>query len=210
MKFNHTILGAFCCLWLAATVTRAGVIVLNPGSSVTVGFDDLRVREKGLAPIALPGVGALVTLSLDASGKVLTITLKNISLLNSSAALYALELDLPNKLVNQTRMTASFSGFPGAAKWLGPVDKAALGSFVFAARESVLQQLDDFLDTQTLLPAGFLRAGQQGQISVTIALSPEASGPLRLTPAVYFLIPHPQAPLEKRLALVATNGQRAN
>jgi hypothetical protein len=210
MKFSYAISGALLWLLLAATVTPAGVIVLRPGSSVTVSFDDLRLREKGTPPIALPGIGATATLSLDESGTVLTITLKNVSLTGTGAALYALDLDLPQKLVNETRMTASFSGFPGGAGWLGPVDKAALGSFVFAARESVLRQLDDFLNPQTPLPTGFLQAGQQGKITVTIALPPAARGPLRLTPVIYFLIPHPQTPLEKRLTLVAANGQRAN
>jgi hypothetical protein len=71
-----------------------------------------------------------------------------------------------------------------------------------------LKRIDDFLSTQTPLPAGFLQPGQQGKITVTIELSAAARGPLRFTPAVYFLIPDPQAPLEKRLKLVAAGGQR--
>lgn len=210
MKFNSASLSAFFCLMFVATVTPANVIVLKPGASVTISFDDLRRREKGTPPLALLGIGATATLSLDEGGTVLTITLKNASLINRGAALYALDLALPHKLVNETRISASFSGFTGGANWVGPLDKAELGSFVFAARESVLRRLDDFLSTQTALPAGFLQAGQQGQITITLALPPPARGPLRLNPVAYFLLPDPQAPLEKRLALVAINGQRTN
>ena len=207
MKFIYVILCVSLWLLLAATTTRAGVIVLQPGSSVTVSFDDIRLHERGTPPITLRGVGALAILALDESGTILTVTLQNVSLINTGAALYGIELDLPKKLVNETRMTATFSGFPGAG-WLGPTDQAALGSFVFAAREVVLKRMDDFLSTQTPLPTGFLQSGQQGKITITLKLSPEARGPLRLTPALYLLIPHPQSPLEKRLSLVATEGQR--
>ncbi len=207
MKFICVFLCVFLWLLLATTTTRAGVIVLKPGSSVTLSFDDIRLHEKGTPPIVLVGVGAVATLALDESGTSLTVTLQNVSLINSGVALYALDLDLPNKLVNEARMTAAFSGFTKES-WLGPTDQAALGACVFAARDAVLKRMDDFLSTQTPLPLGFLQPGQQGKITITIELSPDARGPLRLNPTLHLLIPHPQAPLEKRLRLVATGGQR--
>src|SRR5436190_12138297 len=108
MKFICVFLCTFLWLLLATTTTQAGVIVLKPGSSVTVSFDDIRLHEKGTPPFVLAGVGALATLALDESGTVLTVTLQNVSLLNTGATLYALDLALPHKLVNETRMTASF------------------------------------------------------------------------------------------------------
>jgi hypothetical protein len=207
MKFSCAILCASLCLLLATPATQAGVIVLKPGSSVMVSFDDIRLHEKGTPPIVLSGVGALANLSLDESGTILTVTLQNVSLLNTGAALYALDLDLPKKLVNQTHVTATFSNFPGETNWLGPTDQAALGSFVFAARAAVLKRLDDFLSMQTQLPAGFLQPGQQGKITITIQLPPDARGPLRLTPALYFLIPNPQSSQGTRLSLVVAGNE---
>lgn len=209
MKF----IGIFLCvsLWLllTTTTTQAGTIVLRPGSSVTVSFDDIRLRERGTRPIVLVGVGALATLALDESGTILTVTLQNVSLTNSGAVLYALDLDLPKKLINETRLNAVFSNFTRES-WLGPTDQAALGSCVFAARDAVLKRMDDFLSTQTPLPPGFLQSGQQGKITITIELSPNARGPLRLNPALHLLIPDPQSPLEKRIRLIASGGQRVN
>jgi hypothetical protein len=189
---------------LAALAIQAGVIPLKPGSSVIVNHETARIHAKGTQPTTVPNATAQTSYALDSTGTILTITVKNTSPSDSRAALYALDLALPVKLVNRTRMEASFSDFPPGATWYGPTDRsdptAATGYCSFVAREAALGDIDDYLSAATTLPAGFLLPGQSGKITLTLALDEKTKGaPLRIAPIAYFVTPDPTAPQQKRV-----------
>ena len=198
--------------WLTTTAA-AQVITLNTGQSANVRFDNVHLLEKGIPPAAFQNISAQASFALDATGTVLTITLQNTAA-QANAVLYALDIGLPNKLVNQIRLDATFSGFPEGGEWLGPVDSAAptagTGYCTFAARQALFRRLDESLDASRTLPAGFLRAGQRGTITIKLlsnTLSREL--PLRLEPRFYFLAPDAKVPQTRRMALVVS-GVAAN
>ena len=212
MKYKTTLLLAL--FWLAVTA-QAQVIPLNTGQSETIRFDNVRLLEKGTPPAAFQNISAQASFALDATGTTLTITLQNTAATQANAALYALDLGLPNKLVNQIRLEASFSEFPDEAEWLGPVDSAAptagTGFTTFAARPALFRRLQESLDAKTTLSADFLRAGQSGRITLRLLSSSSARElPLRIEPRLYFLAPDPNAPQIRRVPLVVTGAARVN
>lgn len=212
----------FALLWLSAvTVAHAQVIPLPPKGSVTVRFDQVRRLEKGTPPALFHNVSGQAEFTLDETGTVLTIRLQNTSLPAAGAALYALDIGLLHKLVNQTRMEAAFSEFPAGGTWLGPTDKAAPtaadGFSTFAARAVVLGRMEEFLAAGASLGGGFLQAGQGGVITLRLTFSPTAreslqrpETPLRLEPRLYFLAPDPAAATTSRVRLVVTGAARVN
>jgi hypothetical protein len=212
MKYAITLLFTF--LWLTVT-SQAQVIPLSSGQAETIRFDHVRLLEKGTPPAAFQNVSAQASFALDATGTTLTITLQNTAALQSNAVLYALDLGLPNKLVNQIRLEASFSEFPDGAEWLGPVDSATptagTGFTTFAARPVLSRRLEESLDAQNNLSTDFLRVGQSGRITLRLlSNSVSRDVPLRLEPRLYFLAPDPNAPQLKRLPLVVTGAARVN
>lgn len=215
MKHKSAILPALLWLSAMATAAHAQVIPLSPNRSVTVRFDQVRRLEKGTPPAVFQAVSGQAEFALDETGTVLTIRLQNTSLPAAGVALYALDIGLPHRLVNQTRMEASFSEFPAGGTWLGPTDKtaptAAAGFSTFAARPVVLGRMEEFLAAGTSLGAGFLQAGQRGVITLKMTFAPTVKeSPLRIEPRLYFLAPDPTAAMTKRVRLVVTGAARAN
>lgn len=215
MQYKSTILLALLWLVAAARGAHAQQIPLAPNQSVTVRFDQVRLLEKGTPPVLFQNVSAQGNFSLDETGSVLTIRLQNTSLPAAGVALYALDIGLAHKLVNQTKMEATFSAFPDGGAWLGPTDKSALtaatGFSTFAARAAVLGRMEDLLIATSSLPAGFLQAGQGGVITLKLAVASAAiESPLRIEPRFYFLAPDPRTPLTKRMQLVVTGAARVN
>lgn len=207
MKLRLALLFTVC--WLTTTAT-AQVVTLNTGQSANLRFDNVRLLEKGTPPANLPNINAQASFTLDQMGATLTINLENTAAAAANAVLYALDLGLPLKLVNQIRLEATFSGFPEGGEWLGPVDSAAptagTGYCTFASRQALFHRLDESLDASHTLPAGFLRAGQRGTITVKLlsnTLSREL--PLRLEPRFYFLAPDANAPQTRRAAMVVSS-----
>ena len=217
MKFKSSLLIALIALPCLCASFFAQALVLKPGETQTVNFDQLRSLEKGPVPQALPKVAARATITLQADGQTLVVKLQHLSVARgSTAALYAFDLGLTNKQAVEMRATATYSEFPAQAVWMGPTDAAELtagkGSFTFAARDAIVREIDDYLRSAIPLPPSFLQAGQQG--CITIKLSSEDVGkerPLRLSPMAYFVVPEPTAPTARRLRMVARmsngNGQ---
>ena len=202
MKLQSIILLLLLLSLLAAASIYAGVIPLKPGSTVVVTHENAKVNAKGRVPTRVANATAKTSYSL--TGTVLTITVQNTSPANSGAALYALDLALPLKLVNRARMEASFQKFPAGAIWEGPTDKAdalaPTGYCTFAARETVLGEIDEYLKMQTKLTDGFLLPGQSGEIILKFDVPTNATNiSLRIAPVAYFLTPDPTAPQQKRL-----------
>lgn len=214
---QHKSVILFILLWLAAAASaaHAQVIPLAPSRPVTVQLNNVRLLERGTPPAGLQNVSAQAEFALDETGSELTIKLQNTSSPLAGAALYALDLGLPLTLVNQTRMTATFSGFPAGGAWLGPTDNvaptAATGFITFAARAMVLGRPEELLATTTSLAAGFLQPGQRGTIILRLAIPPAGKDPaLNIEPRFYFLAPDPRTPLTKRARLVVTGATRTN
>lgn len=215
MKFKALFLMTFIALPCLCANLFAQALVLKPGETQTVNFDQLRYLEKGPVPQALPKVAARATITLQADGQTLVVKFQHLAAVGSTAAaLYAFDLGLSNKQAVEMRVTATYSQFPAKTMWIGPTDGAELtagkGSFTFAAREAVLRDIDDYLRSAIPLPPSFLQAGQQG--CITIKLSSEDVGKqksLRLSPMAYFVVPEPTAPTTRRLRMVArmSNGQ---
>ena len=209
MKFKSLWLMTFIALPCLCASFFAQALVLKPGETQTVNFDQLRYLEKGVVPLALPKVAARATITLQADGQTLVVKLQHLAAARgSTAALYAFDLGLFNQLAVGTRVVATYSEFPAKAMWIGPTDAAELtagkGSFTFAAREAVLRDIDDYLRSVIPLPPSFLQAGQQG--CITVKLSSEDVGKqksLRLSPMAYFVVPEPTAPTARRLRMVA-------
>ncbi len=199
-------------LWLTITA-RAQVIPVQAGQTETIRFDHVRLLEKGTPPAAFQNISAQASFALDAAGTTLTITLQNTAAAQANAVLYALDIGLPLKLVNQIRMEATFSEFPAGSEWLGPVDSAAptagTGVSTFAARPAVFRRLEESLDANNKLSTDFLRAGQSGRITLTLFFNPTARDlPLRIEPRLYFLAPDPKAPQTRRIPLAVTGAAR--
>ncbi len=211
MKHKPAIFLALFCL---AVTARAQVIPVNAGQTETIRFDNVRLLEKG-TPAAFQNISAQASFALDAAGTTLTITLQNTAAAQANAVLYALDIGLPLKLVNQIRMEAAFSEFPDGSEWLGPVDSAAptagTGVSTFAARPAVFRRLEESLDAKNNLSADFLRTGQSGRITLKLFFNPTARDlPLRLEPRLYFLAPDPKAPQTRRIPLAVTGAARVN
>jgi hypothetical protein len=214
MRYKLSVLISLLFL-LGAAASIHAQILLRPGDSVTVSFDQPRLLERGKPPALLRGISAQATFALDETGARLTATLQNRSLAASAAALYALDFGLSLKVVNRTKMSASFSGFPEGASWAGPVDTgsttAGTGYSTFAARDAILGSPGDFLNPRTLLPSGFLSSGQSRSITLEFEFQPDTKeSPLRIAPTVFFLAPNPDAPQEKRLRLSAFGKELRN
>ncbi len=192
-----------------------GAIPLRPGTSVTVDCVNGNVLTKRrTTPTSLSDVAVQLNASLDSTGTVLTMTLRNTSAIATDAAVYALDLGLPTRFVNVTRMQASFAGFPIGARWEGPTDIAlptnATGACTFAAREIIAGGIEAYLNKQSTLSGGFLGAGQSGQITVKLAPSDDApTRPLQLNPVAYLVATDPDTP-NKRIQLALTGILRAN
>jgi hypothetical protein len=203
MRFFTTILGL-----LLALPTWAGTTPLSAGSTVTIDcVNGNSLNKKAIRPTGSQSVAARVTLSLDSTGTVLTVNVQNTSLV-ADALLYAVDLGLSDKFVTSTRMVATFSGFPANGRWFGPTDTAgptnATGTATFAAREAIAGRMEDYLNRQTTLKAGFLRVGQGGTITVKLTLAAAARNkPLLIDPVAYFLVNDPQAQT-KRMQIVST------
>ena len=209
MKFKSLWLMTFIAMPCLCASFFAQALVLKPGETQTVNFDQLRTLEKGNVPLALPKVAARAEITLQADGQTLVVKLQHVvAARGSTAALYAFDLGLSNQLAVGTRVVPTFSEFPTKAMWIGPTDGAELtagkGSFTFAAREAVLRDIDDYLRSALPLPPSFLQAGQQG--CITIKLSSVEVGKtksLRLSPMAYFVVPEPTAPTARRLRMIA-------
>ena len=226
MKLKSSLfIALFTALWALpclCALSLAQALVLQPGETQTVNFDQLGYLEKGAVPQALPKVIARATLTLQADGKTLVVKFQHLAAARGSTAalpvaLYAFDLGLSNKQAIETRAEVTFSEFPAKAMWMGPTDGAELtagkGSFTFAAREAVLRNIDDYLRNVSALPPSFLTAGQQG--CITIRLSSADVGKqksLRLSPMAYFVVPEPTAPTARRLRMIArmSNGVAKN
>lgn len=212
MKHKIALLTAL--LWLAVTA-QAQVIPINSGQSETIRFDHVRLLEKGAPSGAFQNISAQASFVLDATGTTLTITLQNTAAAQANAVLYALDLGLPNKLVNQIRLEASFSEFPDGAEWLGPVDSATptagTGFTTFAARPALFRRLEESFDAKINLPPDFLRTGQSGRITLKLLSSSILRDvPLRIEPRLYFFAPDPNAPQIRRIPLTVTGAARVN
>ncbi len=188
---------------LIASSIYAGVVPLKPGSAIVIKHENGKVYAKGKAPTSVQNASAQTSYALDKTGTILTIKLQNTSPANSGAALYALDLVLPPKLVNRTRLEATFSKFPKGAVWHGPTDKSdalsPTGYCSFAARETVLGEIDDYLKLPTKLTDGFLLPGQSGEIVLTFGFAANGKAALQIAPVAYFLTPDPTAPQQKRI-----------
>jgi hypothetical protein len=211
MKHQSILFLFVCLLCLSSLRVVAQNYALKPGESVTVNFDRIRLLEKGVPPVAYRNVGAAATFTLDAGGTALTVNFQNLSLPDSAAALYALDLGLSKKLALQTQGQLIAGSFPPNAVWLGPTDNQSVtygtGDFTIAARDAVLRQMTDFTDNLNALPASFLTAGQRAGFTLqfTFAEAADAS-PLRFRPVAYFVAPDGRSATPKRLRL-ATFGQ---
>lgn len=215
MKFNSFIRLFIVFLSLSLTVPLgAGVTPLQAGKALTIDCVNGNVlTKKGTTPTGLQAIAARVVLSLDSTGTVLTVNFQNIAT-TADAVLYALDLGLPNKFVAVNRMDASLSGFPAGARWLGPTDSSgptnAIGTSTFAARETIAERMEDFLNKQKTLSVGFLQKGQGGTITVKFTPSAQAKNrPLLIDPVAYFLVSDPNAP-GKRLQIASTGVVKAN
>lgn len=208
MKLRYILLLLLLLSLLIASSIHAGVVPLKPGGAVTITHDNGKVYAKGKAPVNVVNASAKTAYALNKAGDVLTITVENTSPANSGAALYALDLVLPAKLVNRTRMEATFSKFPQSAIWEGPTDKSdalsPTGYCSFAARETILGEIDDYLNLQTKLTDGFLLPGQSGEIVLTFDFSAHGKAALQIAPVAYFLAPDPSAPQQKRIPVAVT------
>lgn len=204
-------LSAFLLVWLCLTgAVCAQGLQLTPNQPVTVRFDSVKLIEKGTPAANFPGVAAQGEFLLDATGTVLTIRLQNVSTTAANAALYAIDLGLPQRLVNRNKLTATFGEFPEGETWLGPTDNAAptagLGFCTFAARAAALRRFDDFLATSTTLTPGFLPTGQRGTITLKLTyLAGGQEATLRVEPRLYFLAPDTKTPQTKRVQLIVSS-----
>jgi hypothetical protein len=215
MKNNFSYLILACLFCLSSLTVAAQNYSLKPGESVTVNFDLIRLLEKGTPPVAYRNVGALATFTLNASGTGLTVNLQNLSLPESAAALYALDLGLTKKLALQTQGQMSAGKFSPNAVWLGPTDNESVtygtGSFTFAARDAVLGQMLDFTESLAPLPASFFTSGQQGSFTVQFNVAEEAKDSvLRFRPVAYFVAPDTRSATPKRLRLAAFGKGQSN
>lgn len=214
MQYNLLIRFLFTlgCLLMTIPVVAEGS-PLHPGGAII--FDCINgnfLTKKETKATGSQAVAARITLSLDKTGSILTINVQNIALL-PDAVLYAVDFGLPNKFVKTIRMEAAFSGFPAGARWLGPTDISgptnATGMATIAAREAMAGRMEDYLDKQASLPAGFLRVGQGGNINVKFTLTAEAKNmPLSVNPVAYFLINDPNAQ-NKRIQVASTGVVKA-
>ena len=204
MKRGFTLVLLWLCLPVAAWAQK---IQLNPNQPVTLRFDNVRLIQPGTPATNVSGLAAQAEFLLDTASTTLTIRLQNLSTASANAVLYGLDLGLPQRLLNRNKLEASFREFPVGGTWLGPTDNAAptagLGFSVFAARAAVLQRFEDFLATETALPAGFLPFNQGGTITLRISYSPSGREPVfNIEPRLYFLAPAPSEPLKRRVPLV--------
>ena len=82
MKFKSLLLMTFIALpCLCASLCAnlfAQALVLKPGETQTVNFDQLRYLEKGVVPLALPKVIARATITLQADGATLVVKLQHV------------------------------------------------------------------------------------------------------------------------------------
>jgi hypothetical protein len=185
----------------------AQALMLKPGETQTVSFDQLRYLEKGAVPSAAPRVTVRATITLQSDGKTLVVKFLHLAAAGSPAALYAFDLGLAEKDAVRMRANAKFTEFPAKANWMGPTDDAELtagkGAFTFAARDAVMRDIAEFLRSAVPLPPGFLTAGQQGCITVQLVSEEIGKKPLRLSPMAYFLVPEPTMPALRRLRMAA-------
>ena len=202
-------------LFAVLALPASGAIPLRPGTSITVDCVNGNVlTRKSTSPTSSANVVVQLEAALDSTGTVLTLTLQNNSTNATEAALYALDLGLPTKFIQVTRMQASFAGFPLGARWEGPTDAAlptnATGSSTFAAREIIADGIEAYLKKSNALSSGFLGVGQSGRITVKLAPSTDArTRLLQLNPVAYLLVPDPAAP-DKRMQIASTAIARAN
>lgn len=215
MKCKTTIRFLFTLLWVLGTVPVGAVPTpLRLGDTVTIDCDIGKIlTRRNTTDTGSRAIAARLTMSLDSTGTVLTINVQNTATI-LDAALYAIDLGLPDRFVAINRLDASFSGFPTNARWHGPTDLAeptnAMGTSTFAAREVLAGRMDEYLPRQRSLSAGFLRIGQTGKITVKLTLVAAArQRPLLLDPVAYFLVNDPNAP-NKRMQIVSTSTTRAN
>lgn len=208
------LLAMFLLGLLLTTPVVAGGVSLKPGTAVTVDCaTGHTLTKKATLPTGSLAIVAGVTFTLDSTGTILKITLQNTSVAATGAALYALDLGLPKKLVNILRMEASFGGFPVGTRWYGPTDAAdptnGTGNATFAAREALAGRFDEYLSKEKVLTNGFLQPGQSGTITIKLTLSAEAKKlALDVNPVAYFLVPDPTAQT-KRLQVASTGIVRA-
>ncbi len=193
----------------------SGAIPLRPGTSITLDCVSGNVlSRKSTSPTSALDVGVQVEAALDSTGTILTLTVQNISASASEAACYALDLGLPTKFTQVTRMEAAFAGFPLGTRWEGPTDIAlptnATGSSTFAAREVIAGGIETYLKKSSALSSGFLGIGQSGRITVKLTPTSDAPNrPLQLNPVAYLLVSDPAAP-DKRTQIASTAIVRAN
>lgn len=205
-RFLSTIL---CVLMVVPAWAKSS---LKPGDILTIDcVNGNLLTKKETKATGLQTVAARVTLSLDSTATVLTVNVLNTATA-TDAVLYALDLGLPDKFVTVNRMTATFGGFPTGVRWQGPTDSAGLtngiGNSIFAAREVIAGRMDDYLNRQTKLSAGFLGIGQGGNITVKFILAAEAKNkPLQIDPVAYFLMNDPNAP-SKRIQIASTGVEK--
>ncbi|MBL8204440.1 MAG: hypothetical protein JNM09_09435 [Blastocatellia bacterium] len=203
------------CLVVLLALPVSGAIPLRPGTSITVDCVSGNVlTRRSTSPLSVQNVVVQVEAALDSTGTVLTLTLQNNSASATEAALYALDLGLPTRFVNVTRMQASFAAFPLGARWEGPTDVAlptnATGTCTFAAREIIATGLEAYLKKSNALSSGFLGTGQSGRITVKLAPTNDApTRSLQLNPIAYLLASDPDAP-DKRRQIASTAVLRAN
>lgn len=180
----------------------AATTPLQPGKTVTIDCSNgnLLTKKKTTAT-GSQAVAARLTMTLDDTGTLLTITVQNTAT-TADAVLYAIDLGLPQRFVAVNRLQGSASGFPTGARWYGPTDTAgptnAIGTSTIAAREVLAGRMEDYLPRSKNLSAGFLRVGQSGKI--TVKITPTAAArqqALLLNPVAYFLANDPNAPASR-------------
>lgn len=199
---------------LAMPALLHGAIPLRPGTSITVDCVNGNVlTRRSTSPTNASDIVVQVEAALDSTGTVLTLILQNTSASASEAACYALDLGLPTKFTQVTRMEAAFAGFPLGGRWEGPTDIAlptnATGSSTFAAREIIAGGIEPYLKKSNALSSGFLGVGQSGRITVKLAPTTDAPNrPLQLNPVAYLLAIDPTAP-DKRIQIASTAIVRA-
>lgn len=191
-------------LWsLLVLPGRAATTPLQPGGTVTIDCNTGNVlTKKKTTATGSQAISARLTMTLDSTGTILTITIQNTAT-TADALLYAIDLGLPQRFVAVNRMQGSASGFPAGARWYGPTDTAgptnAIGTSTIAAREVLAGRMDDYLPRSKNLSAGFLRVGQSGKITVKITPTADAKQkPLLLNPVAYFLANDPNTPTSRR------------
>ena len=210
---NKLYLLTFSFILVISITATARPVNLKPGTKITVAFNEAREIQPNAHKSIITAASAELTISLDNTGTLLTATIKNTSQPQSGISLYALDLGISEKTLNDYQFETTLIDFPTGARWAGPSDSPGLsgtfGTFLLMAVEALPMGGKELLKPLSPLPASFLNAGQSGSLQVQFINQGKAKDLqnriLGLAPTVHFLAPATMSLQADRLRLLSDN-----